>query len=208
MVFLSLSLSLSLSLFLWRNVEKSWARGVGWPGGELVGWINGGLLRLHLPGANLPPCCIAVKPTGPQDLDQQGSTTGIRIRIEDQDQDQQGPTIRIRIENQELDQADLNCRIEACDHLKGQFEGSRRWLFLCPRPLWDDTGANGSQTKWPVICMEVGPELCKTVKGKQQRLKSCGDKVKMLLGKTQLLCSFGFPGGSRKIQRFYVANTL
>ena len=124
----------------------------------------------------------------------QGS--GLRTRIR--------PTIRIRIEDQELDQADLNCRIEACDHLKGQFERSRRWLL----PLWDDTGANGSQTKWPVICMEVRPELCKTVKGKQQRLKSCGDKVKMLLGKTQLLCSFGFPGGGRKIQRFYVANTL
>ena len=59
-----------------------------------------------------------------------------------------------------------------------------------------------------MICMEVGPELCKTVKGKQQRLKSCGDKVKMLLGKTQLLCSFGFPGGGREIQQFYVANTF
>ena len=130
-----------------------------------------------------------------------------RINHRDQDQDWgpgSGPTIRIRIEDQELDQADLNCRIEACDHLKGQFERSRSWLL----PLWDDTGANGSQTKWPVICMEVGPELCKTVKGKQQRLKSCGDKVKMLLGKTQLLCSFGFPGECRKIQQFYVANTF
>ena len=142
------------------NIEKCGEEcscGVGWPGGKLVGGINGGLLRLRPPPSTSrdPTCRLVASQSSQQgrriwtNKDQpQGSGSGLRTRIR--------PTIRIRIEDQELDQADLNCRIKACDHLKGQFERSRSWLLLCEMTLVPTAAKPSDQWyvwRWDLSCV-------------------------------------------------------